>query len=58
MTTSTKGRKTIYEWSMLVACVLGLASIGMQCVARGKCPDHQGAHWTFTSGTVCYGDRQ
>lgn len=43
---------------MVAALTVLTMTIAMQCVARSKCPDDQGASWTVTNGTVCFGDRK
>lgn len=51
------GRRTVYDWLAAISIILCLVMVGMQCVARGKCPAEQGAHWSPINGTVCYGER-
>ena len=43
---------------MVVALAVLTMRIAMQCVARSKCPDDQGASWSPTNGTVCFGERK
>lgn len=58
MKTSGQTKRSVTSYMLAVSITILAITCAMQCYARTKCPDDQGASWSLTNGTVCFGERK